>query len=108
MDQSEYFVSVLDIHLLAGPNTRNYKAGVEVADANHLMFVGISKLLENEVDIMALCLASTSLHSGPPHELNLKICYSGKTKSLECSCSCAAGVRGECKHATALLVHLMR
>lgn len=108
MDKSDYFLKFPDVESFAGSTkSRNYVCGYEVADAKHLMYVGITKLLENELKIIALCLQSSQL-TGKPHEINLKITYDTKEKIIECKCSCAAGASGQCKHSTALLIHLCR
>lgn len=108
MDKSEFLVNFLDVSSFAGDTTkRNFIEGIAVADAKHLMYVGITKLEENEVEIMALCLRNTDLTTAIL-EINLKIVYRNNLKQIKCSCTCPAGIEGQCKHATALLVHLSR
>lgn len=108
MDKSDFFINFLDIQLFAGDcQKRNYVEGFAVADANHLMYVGITKLINNYVEIMALCLRNTDLCS-TILELNLKISYRKESKVIQCTCTCPAGIAGQCKHSTALLVHLSR
>ena len=108
MDKSNFFLKFTEVESFVGSTkTRNYVCGYEVADANHLMYVGITKLLETEVEIVALCLKSSDL-MGPPHELSLKITFLPMNKLIKCKCSCTAGIEGRCKHTTALLIHLCR
>lgn len=108
MDNSEFLINFLDIQLFAGDSQkRNYVEGFAVADAKHLMYVGITKLLTDHVEIMALCLRNTDLCS-TILELNVKITFRNDKKTIICSCTCPAGIAGQCKHSTALLVHLSR
>ena len=54
MDKNEFLVNSLDTEVFAGGSKkRNYIEGFAVADAKHLMYVGITKLGHNEVEIMA-------------------------------------------------------
>lgn len=108
MDQSDFLIDTLDILAFAGgAEKRNFIEGFAVANAKHLMYVGITKLKDNEVEIMALCLRNSDLTTSIL-ELNLKISYASSKKSIKCNCSCPAGIEGQCKHSTALLVHLSR
>lgn len=108
MDKSDFFINSLDVESFAGDTKkRNYIEGFAVADAKHLMYVGITKLRDEEVEIMALCLRNTDLTTAIL-ELNLKISYRNNRKFIKCSCTCPAGIEGQCKHSTALLVHLSR
>ena len=108
MEKSEFLVNFCDILSFAGDTKkRNFVEGFAVADAKHLMYVGITKLEGNEVEIMALRLRNTDLITAIL-EINLKIIYRNNLKDIKCSCSCPAGIEGQCKHATALLIHLSR
>lgn len=110
MDNIEFLLNCLDVEAFTGgTKKRNYIEGFAVADAKHLMYVGITKIQDKnaQIEIMALCLRSTDLNSSIL-EINLKIVYTDKKKSIKCSCTCPAGIGGQCKHATALLIHLTR
>lgn len=108
MEKNEFLINFLDIQSFAGDTKkRNFIEGFSVADAKHLMYVGITKSLEKQVEIMALCLRNSDLTTSIL-EINLKIVYGNNSKLIECSCSCPAGIAGQCKHSTALLVHLSR
>ena len=75
MNGSDFLVNSLDVEAFAGDIKKgNYIEGFDVADAKHLMYVGITKLKDNEVEIMALCLRSGDLTTSIL-ELNLIISY---------------------------------
>ena len=82
-----------------------YNAGEEVS-IHHLIYCGITKMCDEFVELIGLCLQTSNL-SGPPLEINCLI-YSQRNPKIECKCPCPAGQAGVCKHCVGLLQYLVR
>lgn len=107
-----FILNIADVVKFVGDGDRKYVEGQHVLDAQHLMYCGITKKMQSGLEILGLCLQSSGLNTKPPHELKLVVNYEmtpqGPSTKIACTCSCIAGLLGNCKHSVALLVHLTR
>ncbi|KAJ8685150.1 hypothetical protein QAD02_020943 [Eretmocerus hayati] len=102
-----YLISVSDVLTYAGDGVRKFVEGEAVADANHIMYMGITLESFSKIELLSLCVKSSDLF-GAPHELLLNISRDKDgNKSLLCKCSCIAG-SPTCKHIIGSLTYLMR
>ncbi|KAM7282619.1 uncharacterized protein ISCGN_002764 [Ixodes scapularis] len=96
--------------ILEYANATKYSRCYEEADlllqAGHLFLCGKTSSSEDNVEILALCLATSSVR-GDPHEITVKLVAGDGPKFRVDSavCSCVAGSSECCKHAVATLLH---
>ncbi|KAM7302213.1 uncharacterized protein ISCGN_017730 [Ixodes scapularis] len=106
--------SLLITSILAFANATLYSRCYEEADlllqAKHLFLCGKTASTEDSADILALCLATSSVR-GDPHEIHVKLVAGDdafKFRVGSASCSCVAGPSECCKHVVAVLLHCNR
>lgn len=75
-----------------------------VTSSNNLFFCGKNNSTDGNYEIIARCLAVSSLH-GETHEIKGKISKKGEIQNM--SCSCKAGQSEKCKHVAATLLHCL-
>ncbi|XP_044595530.1 uncharacterized protein LOC123272659 [Cotesia glomerata] len=94
---------------LATPRSKCFTGGENILNQGHLLYCGkISEISEenNCLKIIAFCLQTSNIRDDP-HEINGEV-LKDKGKIVGMSCSCAAGLGGECKHVVATLLYLNR
>ncbi|KAJ8677274.1 hypothetical protein QAD02_013061 [Eretmocerus hayati] len=96
-----------EIRVSVGDRVNVYLAGVDVLLAQHIRFVGVTRVDRSEVETAALCVQNSDLH-GNPHRLNFTVKFlPNSRKEFGVACSCKA-VESVCKHIVALLLHISR
>ncbi|KAJ8686145.1 hypothetical protein QAD02_021939 [Eretmocerus hayati] len=108
----QYLINISDLVDHVGKpeeGSQKYVEGQRVANANHLMYVGITAESEEKIDLLGLCLQTTDFF-GTPRELNFTIVFEKDSEKREITskCSCAGGALGICKHVMAMLIYLIR
>ncbi|KAJ8668901.1 hypothetical protein QAD02_000160 [Eretmocerus hayati] len=100
-------ITTEEIRGLVGDRVNVYLAGVDVLLAQHIRFVGVTRVDRSEVEIAALCLQNSDLH-GNPHRLDFTVKFlPNSRKQFGVACSCKGG-QGVCKHIVALLIYISR
>lgn len=98
-------ISFLQLVNFAGGRIRMQNEGEAVLKAKHVVSVGVKKVVEGSVEVMASCLQSSKIRD-TPHETN--ITFFSVNKMWQCSCSCKAGAGEHCKHIFAVLLYTLQ
>lgn len=96
-------------YLNATPNSRCITEGEEVLNAKHLILCGVSSVQGETHEIFALCLQTSALSNGKPHEICGKLLVKDSSVEIQAfTCTCKAGMSGTCKHISATLMKFTR
>lgn len=111
ISEKEVFLNLNTIfkYLNATPSSRCVVEGEEVLNAKHLLLCGITSAENWVFNIFALCLQTSALSQGKPHEISGKLnVNNGNVEIKPFRCTCKAGMSGTCKHVSATLLKCAR
>ncbi|EFA12075.1 hypothetical protein TcasGA2_TC006882 [Tribolium castaneum] len=111
MMENDLRLSVSEVcnYLQSTPASRNFVEGEAVLNAGHIILCGKTDAEDDWINIFALSLQTSALKNNP-HEIKgqIEMLPNNICKIKQMTCTCKAGLGGQCKHISAVLLHCTR